>query len=64
MGTDIADRYSEWLKFNNIDNNKNIADRYNDNAYTMMNMISIMIFDWFILPIANPDGYRYSRQVQ
>jgi len=20
-------------------------------------------FDWFILPIANPDGYRYSRQV-
>ena len=21
-------------------------------------------FDWFILPIANPDGYRYSRQVK
>ena len=20
-------------------------------------------FDWFILPIANPDGYRYSRKV-
>ena len=21
------------------------------------------VFDWFILPIANPDGYRYSRKV-
>ena len=42
------------------------ADRYSekDNVYNIMNIIFIMIFHWFILPIANPDGYSYSRQVQ
>ena len=23
----------------------------------------VRAFDWFVMPIANPDGYRYSRQV-
>ena len=43
-----------------------LADRYRekDNVYNVMNMIFTTMFDWFILPIANPDGYSYSRQVQ